>query len=330
MRALVTGAGGFAGNHLIAYLTGHTDLDVCGTVYSPAEKSQATRNHPDVPLILVDLTDAPAVTDMVAAVAPDYIFHLAALAAVGASWQAPWETLANNIRAELNLFQALVALNARPRVLVVGSADEYGLVRPEDNPIDEDTPFRPNSPYSVSKIAQDMLGLQYFYSHQIPVVRVRPFNHIGPRQRLQFVAPDFASQIARIEAGLSEPVIRVGNLEARRDFTDVRDVVRAYHLALIYGAPGEVYNIGTGEAHSIQEVLDRLLALSTADIDVQPDPRRMRPSDVPLSVCDASRLRRDTGWTPQIPFERSLADVLDEWRQRVASGQLESDGDRIT
>ncbi len=326
MRAFVTGAGGFAGSHLVTYLAENTDLEVFGTVLRPVEKYQATRDRLGVTLYRVDLRETLSVVNLLSAIQPDYIFHLAAYAAVGASWQIPWETIANNIRAQLNIFQALIAINARPRVLVVGSADEYGLVRPEDNPIDEDTPLRPNSPYSVSKIAQDMLGLQYFISHQIPVVRVRPFNHIGPRQREQFVAPDFAYQIAQIEAGMVAPVMRVGNLEARRDFTDVRAVVRAYHLALIHGAPGEVYNIGTGQAHTIHEVLNTLLALSNADIDVQPDPKRMRPSDVPLSVCDPTRLQRDTGWHAEIPLVRSLSDVLDEWRRRVAAGDIERDG----
>ncbi|GAB4443201.1 MAG: GDP-mannose 4,6-dehydratase [Anaerolineae bacterium] len=326
MRAFVTGAGGFAGSHLVTYLATHTDLEVFGTVLRPIEKYHEMRERLGVTLFRVDLRETLSVVNLLSMVQPDYIFHLAAYAAVGASWQIPWETIANNIRAQLNIFQALIAINARPRVLVVGSADEYGLVRPEDNPIDEETPLRPNSPYSVSKIAQDMLGLQYFYSHQIPVIRVRPFNHIGPGQREQFVAPDFALQIARIEAGQSAPVLRVGNLEARRDFTDVRDVVRAYYLALALGAPGAVYNIGTGVAHSIRELLDALCALSSADIDVQPDHERMRPSDVPLSVCDASRIRRDTGWEPEVSFARSLGDVLEEWRHRVAVGDPDRDG----
>lgn len=326
MRALVTGAGGFAGGHLVTYLAQHTDVEVFGAVLRPVEKYQAMAERLGVRLHRVDLRETLSVVNLLSAAEPDYIFHLAAYAAVGASWQIPWETIANNIRAQLNIFQALIAVGARPRVLVVGSADQYGLVRQEDNPIDEDTPFRPNSPYSVSKIAQDMLGLQYFYSHQIPVVRVRPFNHIGPGQREQFVAPDFSLQIAKIEAGMMPPVMRVGNLDAQRDFTDVRDVVRAYYLALMHGTPGQVYNIGTGEARSIRELLDTLLSLSTVPIEVQPDPKRMRPSDVPLAVCDASRLRCDTGWSPQVPFGRSLADTLDEWRRRVADGDLSSEG----
>jgi GDP-4-dehydro-6-deoxy-D-mannose reductase len=325
VRALVTGAGGFAGRHLVTYLSQHTDLDVFGTVLLPVQKHQDLRHELGITLHQIDLRETMAVLNLIEEIQPDYLFHLAAFAAVGASWQIPWETIANNIRAQLNIFQALTRVNLQPRVLVVGSADEYGLVRPEENPITEDTPLRPNSPYSVSKIAQDMLGLQYFYSHQIPVVRVRPFNHIGPGQREKFVAPDFASQIAWAEAGLIPPVMHVGSLTARRDFTDVRDVVRAYYLAITRGTPGEVYNIGTGQAHSIRQLLDTLLSLSTISIEAHPDPKRMRPSDVPLSVCDAGRLHRDTGWAPQIPFARSLADVLDEWRERVATGTSEKE-----
>lgn len=319
MPALVTGAGGFAGRHLVRYLTKHTDLKIYGCVIEPVGAHQDLQDETGLTLRRVDLRDTLAVLELIKEIRPRFIYHLAALASVGRSWQIPWETIANNARSQLNIFQAIVTLDIRPRVLVVGSADQYGLVRPEDNPITEDTPLRPNNPYSVSKITQDLLGLQYFYSHEVPVVRVRPFNHIGPGQHLQFVVPDFASQIAKAEAGLVLPVMRVGNLDARRDFTDVRDVVRAYHLAITKGSPGEVYNVGTGTAHSIRELLDTLLALSTVDIDVQADPKRMRPSDVPLSVCDASKLQRDTGWKPQIPFERSLADVLDEWRQRVTA-----------
>ncbi|MBN1287433.1 MAG: GDP-mannose 4,6-dehydratase [Anaerolineae bacterium] len=323
MQALITGVGGFAGRHLATFLSQNTDWTLYGSVFEPVGTHQDLQDSTGVWLRRVDLREELRVQELIRDSRPDYIFHLAALASVGRSWHYPWETISNNVRAQLNIFQALVTLDLRPRVLIIGSADQYGLVHAEDNPITENTPFRPNNPYSVSKIAQDMLGLQYFLSHQVPVIRARPFNHIGPGQARQFVAPDFASQIAQVEAGAMEPVMSVGNLEARRDFTDVRDVVRAYYLAVTKGTPGEAYNIGAGAAHSIRELLDTLLSLSTARIEVQQDPKRMRPSDVPLSVCDATRLRDDTGWAPEIPFERTLADVLDEWRRRVAAGELD-------
>jgi GDP-4-dehydro-6-deoxy-D-mannose reductase len=203
--------------------------------------------------------------------------------------------------------------------LVVGSSEEYGRIAPGDLPIDEDTPLRPTSPYALSKVAQDLMGLQYHLTHGLHVIRVRPFNHIGPRQRPGFVAPDLASQIAAIEAGRQPPVLQVGNLEARRDFSDVRDVVRAYVMLLTHGKPGEVYNVGSGQSHSIQELLDSLLAMSRVPIEVQPDPARMRPSEVPEMIGDVSRLQTRTGWQPEIPFEQSLKDILDYWRAETAA-----------
>jgi GDP-4-dehydro-6-deoxy-D-mannose reductase len=225
--------------------------------------------------------------------------------------------LQNNIQSQLNLLQAILDLGATPRMMVVGSNEEYGLVRTEELPVTEDTPLRPNSPYGVSKVAQDMLGLQYFLSHQLPIVRVRPFNHIGPRQAPGFVAPDFALQIAQAEVGERPPRITVGNLEVQRDFTDVRDMVRAYHLAITMGLPGDVYNIGSGQSHSISELLETLLSYSRVNINVEKDPERLRPSDVPVVRCDAGKFRELTGWEPRIPFKSSLRNVLDYWRQQV-------------
>jgi GDP-4-dehydro-6-deoxy-D-mannose reductase len=184
--------------------------------------------------------------------------------------------------------------------------------------VNEEAPLQPRNPYAVSKVGQDMLGLQYHLSHGLDTVRVRPFNHIGPRQGLGFVVSDFASQIARIELGLQEPVMRVGNLQAERDFTDVRDVVRAYHLLAVHGVSGEVYNIGSGRSHAIREVLDLLLAQSKRAISVEPDPERMRPSDTPRIVCNYGKLRACTGWAPTIAFEKSLGDVLKYWRTQAA------------
>jgi GDP-4-dehydro-6-deoxy-D-mannose reductase len=201
--------------------------------------------------------------------------------------------------------------------LVVGSGEEYGLVSPEDLPIDEDTPLRPLSAYAISKVAQDLLGLQYYLTHKLPIVRVRPFNHIGPRQRLGFVAPDFASQIAAAELGLRPPVIEVGNLDTRRDFSDVRDVVRAYVSLITCGELGQVYNVGSGRSHAVQDVLDILVAKSKVPIEVQSDPQRMRPSDVPEAVSDVTRIREHTGWRAEIPFERSLDDILAYWRAEM-------------
>jgi GDP-4-dehydro-6-deoxy-D-mannose reductase len=314
LRALITGVGGFAGSHLSDYLLNQTDWQVSGCVLPGWDCSRLDRR---VACIELNLRDRSAVRAMLGDSAPDVIFHLAAQSFVPVSWDDPWDTLENNIRAQANLLDGLVKLGASPRVVVVGSNEEYGLVRPQDLPLREDSPLRPNSPYAVSKVAQDLLGLSYFQSHRLPVLRVRPFNHIGPRQVESFVVSSFAQQIAMIEAGQQEPVIRVGNLSARRDFSDVRDVVRAYYLVVTQGQPGEVYNIGSGRSHSIQGILDLLVSLGRVAVRVEQDLARMRPSDTPEIRCDASKLQAVTGWEPTIPLEQSLRDVLDDWRARI-------------
>jgi GDP-4-dehydro-6-deoxy-D-mannose reductase len=306
--------GGFAGSHLSDYLLNQTDWQVVGCVLPGWDCSHLDRR---VTCLEMDLRGREAVRAMLEQVTPDVIFHLAAQAFVPVSWQDPWDTLENNIRAEANILDGLVKLGAKPGVMVVGSNEEYGLVRPDELPLREDSPLRPNSPYAVSKVAQDFLGLSYFLSHGLPVVRVRPFNHIGPRQAEGFVAPAFAKQIALIEAGQQEPVIRVGNLDVQRDFSDVRDVVRAYHLAVTRGQPGQVYNIGSGQPRAVKALLETLLSLSAMPIRVEIDPARMRPSDTPVAYCDASKLRAATGWEPRVPFEQTLRDVLDDWRVRI-------------
>ena len=319
MLALITGIGGFAGSHLADHLLAATDWQIVGCVLNECDIPPQLQGR--VTCRAVDLRDPQAVSGMLAETAPDVIFHLAALAKVEDSWRTPWPVLSNNIQSQLNILQALVNADAKPRIVVVGSNEEYGLVRPDELPLTENSPLRPNSPYGVSKVTQDMLGLQYYLSHQLPIIRVRPFNHIGPRQAPGFVAPDFASQIAQVEAGHHPPHMLVGNLEAQRDFSDVRDVVRAYHLVAVHGVPGEVYNIGSGQSHAVQELLDILLGYSRVDISIEKDPARLRPSDVPEVRCDAGRLQKLTGWKPTIPFETSLLDVLNDWRSRVQVAQ---------
>ena len=317
MKALVTGISGFVGSHLAEYLLSHTDWQVAGTVYGDESNIQAVCHQ--LELYPAELSKLSVVESVLDRARPDVIFHLAAMAATSRSWEDPAATLGINLAMQANVLQAVVNLDLDARIVVIGSSEEYGAVRPDQLPIDEDTPFRPMNPYAVSKVGQDMLGLQYYLSHKLDTVRVRPFNHIGPRQGLGFVASDFASQVARIEAGLQVPVMRVGNLQAERDFTDVRDVVRAYHLLAVHAEPGNVYNVGSGQSHSIQQVLDILLEQSRATIRVEQDPTRMRPSDVPRVVCDLGRIHECAGWEPQILFETSLCDVLDYWRAQVAS-----------
>lgn len=318
MRVLITGAGGFAGSHLVDYLRAQTDpaLEVWGC--DRGGTRQAVYLSPEHALT-ADLRDPAAARAVIAAVRPERIFHLAGQAFVGDSWTDPWATLETNLRAQVNLCEAVLAEGLQPRILVLGSMEEYGRVAPADLPVRETQPLRPDSPYGVSKVGQDLLGLQYFLSRGLPIVRVRPFNHIGPRQNPKFVAPAFASQIAAIEAGRQAPVLKVGNLSARRDFTDVRDMVRAYALALEAGVPGEVYNLGRGESYKIQDLLDRLLAGARCPVSVEPDASRLRPSDVPDMVCDAGRFRAQTGWAPRVSLEQSLRDLLDYERGKLSA-----------
>lgn len=315
LQALITGAGGFVGRHLCAYLLAHTDWEMLGTVYP--QQVEAQPPEPCLRLRHADLRDPEGVRALVDEVQPDYIFHLAAQSFVPASFSDPWDTLENNIRAELNLLEAVRRSGRDVRVLVVGSNEEYGAPRPEELPQTEDSPLRPNNPYAVSKIAQDFLGFQYYLAYGVPVVRVRPFNHTGPGQAPRFVVPAFASQIARVEAGLQEPVMQVGNLDVARDFTDVRDIVRAYYLAVTQGESGEVYNLASGQAQSVRGLLETLLSYSKTDIRVERDPARYRPVDVPVVYGSSEKFHHRTGWEPQIPFEQTLRDTLEYWRGQV-------------
>ncbi|HWN05514.1 MAG TPA: GDP-mannose 4,6-dehydratase, partial [Candidatus Dormibacteraeota bacterium] len=232
----------------------------------------------------------------------------------------PAETLSTNIISQVNLQEGIRRLKTAPRFLVVGTSEEYGLVHQDELPIRETNPLRPLSPYAVSKVAQDMMGYQYFMSYGLPIIRTRAFNHEGPRRGEVFVTSTFAKQVAEIEAGLCEPIILVGNLKPRRDFSDVRDIVRGYWLLLERGEPGEVYNLCSGRSWAIQQVLDFLLEQSRVKgIAVESDPARLRPSDVMILEGDASKIRKAMGWEVEIPFERTLKDLLAYWRQRTMS-----------
>ena len=318
MQALITGISGFVGSHLADYLLAHTDWQVSGTVYGRLDNILHLRER--LTLYPAELSQLEVVRFIVEESQPDYLFHLAAQPIPSLSRYDPWFTLENNIRAQLNVLEAVAQIRPSCRVLVVGSSEEYGAVLPEHLPLREDAPLRPASPYAVSKVAQDLLGLQYWLSNRVEAIRVRPFNHIGPRQRRGFVAPDFASQIAEIEAGMRPPVLTVGALDIERDFSDVRDIVRGYHLALVQGQPGEVYNLGSGQAHSVRSLLELLLAASHTAIEVVQDHSRVRAVETPCIVADASRLHQLTGWQTAISFEQSLCNVLDYWREQVLLG----------
>jgi len=317
MKVLVTGVTGFAGSHLVDFILAKKPGTEITGIQRWRSRTENIEHFADkIRLVECDLRDASSVRDVLDDERPDWIFHLAAQSFVPTSWTAPTESLVTNIIGQLNIFEAVKKLGIKPRIQLACSSEEYGLVLENELPIKETNPLRPLSPYAVSKVGQDMLGYQYWMSFRIPVVRTRGFNHEGPRRGPVFVCSDFAKQIADIEKGRRPPVVRVGNLEARRDFTDVRDVVRAYWLALEKGEPGEVYNIASGRAWTIREMLDLLLSLSKAKIKVEEDPARMRPSDVPVLLGDSSKFRDRTGWSPEIPFEKTIADLLAYWRER--------------
>lgn len=263
----------------------------------------------------VDLREHDQVAPLVSRLQPGWVFHLAALSSPAASWDDPGGTIATNAVMQGNLLSSLITVDPMPRVLIIGSGDEYGRPQGRARRLSEAAPLRPITPYGVSKVAQDLLGLQYFLSHGLPVIRVRPFNHAGPRQSPDFAIASFAQQIARIEHGSQPPALKVGNLESRRDFTDVRDMTRAYLLAIEKGKPGEVYNLGSGKAPRLREILDLLLKQTRAKLKLEVDATRKRAVEAPVYLCDARRFQRLTGWRPQISLAQMLRDTLAYWRR---------------
>jgi len=315
VKVFVTGAGGFVGPYLIRHIQSlNPDTEIHGSVYTQPENPIEHVRYTQL-----DLMDYEQVLSVLGNVKPDLIYHLAAQSSPGKALKAVWQTVEMNVRMQLNLLQACVDLNIKPRILIMSSGDIYagGATNPDVMPVNEDAPLMPGNPYALSKVTQDMMGVQYYLSCQLPIIRVRPFNHTGPHQREAFVAPDFAMQIAKIEANLQEPLMRVGNLAAERDFTDVRDIVRAYVLLADKGEPGVAYNVSSNKTYSIQSLLDTLLRYTDAEITVETDPARFRPVDVPVVQGDNSRLVELTGWQPAIGFEQTLHDLLDDCRERV-------------
>jgi GDP-4-dehydro-6-deoxy-D-mannose reductase len=317
MKVLITGITGFAGSHLAEFLL-QKNIKVFGTYRWRSRMENIMHIRDKITLLECDLRDFSATLEVIKKVKPDLIFHLAAQSFVPMSWIAPVETLTTNITSEVNIFEAVRTLNLKNcRIHIAGSSEEYGLVYKNEVPIKETNPLRPLSPYGVSKVAQDLLGYQYFMSYQLPIIRTRAFNHTGPRRGEVFVTSNFAKQIVEIEKKKRQPVIYVGNLDAVRDFTDVRDVVRAYYMILKDGKPGEVYNISSGKGYKIKEVLELLLSLAQCDIEIKVDPARLRPSDVELLIGDNTKLKKAVGWKPEIPFKKTLSDLLDYWRARI-------------
>lgn len=345
MRILITGVTGMTGSHLAEYVLNLEGVEVYGTYrwrskvenledlkragrlgiiadsstsISGLESLISERTRPGcLNLIGGDMTDPFSMKRIIAAAKPDCIFHLAAQSYVPGSWSAPAETLNTNIIGELNLLEGVREAGIDPLIHIAGSSEEYGYVLPDELPVKETNPLRPLSPYGVSKVAQEMLAYQYFRSYGLKNIVTRGFNHEGPRRGEVFVTSNLAKQIAEIEKGLKPPVLYTGDLSSKRDWSDVRDFVGAYWLVLQKGIPGEVYNIGSGVAREVGEMLEILLGMTNVNIEVKMDPARLRPSDVNVLVCDDTKFRQLTGWQPQIPFEQTLKDLLDYWRERV-------------
>lgn len=315
-KAFITGISGFAGNFLARQLLNEGVYAVSGTYHAEQSLENIADIAPQLHLHKVDLTDGQAIDSVISSIKPDVIFHLAALASPAQSFKDPSLTFTTNVTGQIHLLEAIrkAGLSAS-RIVIVSSAEVYGIVKESDLPIDEATQMNPVSPYAVSKITQDYLGLQYFLTYDQHIVRVRPFNHIGPGQKTAYAVSTFAQQIALIEKRKQEPVLRVGNLSAKRDFTDVRDIVKAYVLLAEKGTPGDVYNIGSGVSYEMKVILEKLVSFSTEKITIETDQSRFMPVDIPDNRTDNTKLRKQTGWETTISIDRSLRDVLDYWRR---------------
>ncbi len=313
---LVTGIAGFVGSHLVDFLLKDSTTEIVGILH-PEHEIQHLEEHPRVVVHREDILKERKLARLVRSIAPERVYHLAGMAHVHESWKDRKRTIETNFVGSLHLLEACRRLPEFPRVLLVGSADCYGIVPEAQQPITESCPLVPSSPYAVSKIAQEILGMQYAKAENLPVFLSRSFNHTGPYQKETFVCSSFAKQIAMAEMADELPVIRVGNLTARRDFSDVRDVVRAYHAILEKGVPGEPYNVCSGRAISIREVLDILLSRSSRRFEVEIDSEKFRPVDMPLLLGSAQKLRNETGWSPQHEIGITLGDLLDFWRSRL-------------
>lgn len=315
-RVLVTGIAGFVGSHMAELLLTE-GFEVWGLFRNRSKNENIESIKSDLHLVDADLMDAHSIYAAVSKIKPEYIFHLAAQSFVPTSWVSPSVTLEVNIIGSSNLFEAVRQAKIDPVIQIACSSEEYGLVKPEETPIKETNPLRPQSPYGVSKVAMDYLGYQYFCSYGMKIIRTRGFNHTGPRRGDTFVTSNFAKQIAMIEKGSQEPVIHVGNLEALRDWTDVRDMVKGYLLSVSKCDPGEVYNICSGVGVKISDMLDILIKHSKVQVTTKQDPERMRPSEVPVLIGDNTKFVTKTGWSTTIPFEQTIVDLLNYWREKA-------------
>jgi GDP-4-dehydro-6-deoxy-D-mannose reductase len=316
VRFLITGVTGFVGPYLAAELAGEPGAELFGMALDGRDVEAAGTLPASLETLEGDITDDGSIRAVLEAARPEVVYHLAGASSGAAAWRRPAECLEVNALGTLRLLEGIRRLGLDATTVVASSGEVYGTADDEAHPLTEDAPLRPLSPYAASKAAQDLVAAQYPRAYGMRVIRLRLFNHTGPRHPEQFVASSFARQIARIERGLQAPVIEVGNLDARRDFVDVRDVARAYRLAARREVSGDVFNVCSGHALSVRHILDLLVALAHCEVAVHPDPERMRPADIPLLLGDPRLFREATGWAPEIPIERTLADLLDWWRQQ--------------
>ncbi len=312
MKTLVVGGAGFVGKYLVKYLSEELNYDVVAT-----KMSYEILELPNVTVLDLDILKKEKIIELLDNIRPDYIFHLAAQSSVALSWENPALTVDVNIKGTINLLDAVREINIQPRIILIGSGEEYGHIAVGELPITEENPLRPRNIYAVSKVCQNMIGKVYVEAYDMDIIMVRAFNHTGPNQTSAFVVADFCKQVAEIEAGLKIPILRVGNLGAKRDFTDVRDVVRAYGLLITKGKKGQVYNVGSGKAISIEEVLQMIISKAKIKIEVEIDESKFRPVDVPIIEADTSKLNRCTGWKPRIMLEQTIEETLEFYRNYI-------------
>lgn len=310
-KGLVIGAAGFVGNYLIE------EMSINGMAVYATKLPHEQLNNEHATVYDLDIMERQAIVDLLFEIRPDYIFHLAAQSSVGLAWKNPGLTIDVNIKGSVNVLDAIRELYYKPRVLLIGSGEEYGHIHENEIPISEENSLRPGNIYAATKACQNMIGNIYSKAYDIELMMVRAFNHIGPGQLPLFVVSDFCKQVVEIEKGLREPIMKVGNLAAKRDFTDVRDVVKAYVQLIQKGIPGETYNVGSGNAQEIHYILDLIISLSSADVKVEIDPNKLRPVDVPIIEADITKINELTGWRPQIPLKQTIAETLDYWRLNI-------------
>lgn len=316
-KALIIGAAGFVGGYLAKELLADGTMEVHVTKL-PQEQIHMEPTHMEqVHVHNLNILQKEEIVSLLYELRPACIYHLAAQSSVSLAWKNPGLTVDVNIKGSIHVMDGVRELFYKPRLLLIGSGEEYGRIRKGEAPVREENALRPGNIYAATKACQNMIGMIYAQAYDMDLMMVRAFNHIGPGQASAFVVSDFCRQVAQIEAGIKKPVMYVGNLAARRDFTDVRDVVRAYALLMQKGKAGEVYNVGCGHAYAIREVLELILSLSKKEIRVETDVNKLRPADVPVIEADITKLNQATGWAPSIPLEQTLKETLDDWRARV-------------